>query len=280
MAVQATPPANGKPNRKPERNPVKNLMFHLRSLRKFIRSVASIFTTCACLTLVFSCTAFAKGKTDPIEGDPDSGSVADEICELEQRIVLEGLVDVCALDPSIMVDIAFARPDNFIGENVYGDFAKAYLRPEAAWKLVQASEILQERYPHLRILVVDALRPRSVQHMMWKIVAGTPMQPYVANPYSGSMHNYGAAVDVTLYDTQSGEPLDMGTPYHFFGTLAQPILEKKYLRKGKLSEDQVRNRLILRNAMSEAGWLALNIEWWHFDAFPREHVRKRYTIVE
>ena len=252
-------------------------MFHLRSIRKSVRSAAFILTIGACTALVAHCTAWAKGRLDPID-NPQADAA--DICELEQRIILEGLVDVCTLDPSIMVDIAFAKQENIIGQNVYGAFARAYLRPEAAWKLARASEILQISHPNLRLMVIDALRPRSVQHAMWKIVADTPLQPYVANPYSGSMHNYGAAVDVTLFDTRTGEQLDMGTPFHYFGSLAQPILENRYLRKGKLSEHHINNRLILRNAMSEAGWRVLNIEWWHFDAFDRDHVRRNYSIVE
>jgi len=242
-------------------------MFHLRSIRQSVRCAAFILAVGTCSAIVCFYTAFAKGRIDPLADLPDAEL---EICELEQRVILEGLVNVCTLDPSIMVDIVFAGPENIIGENVYGDFAKAYLRPEAAWKLARASEILQTRHRHLRILVADALRPRSVQHTMWTILAGTPLQLYVANPFSGSMHNYGTAVDVTLYDMEAGQPLDMGTPMHYFGALSQPILENHYLRKGKLSERQIQNRLILRNA----------IEWWHFDAFTRDYVRRTYTIIE
>jgi zinc D-Ala-D-Ala dipeptidase len=256
-------------------------MFHvpfpLRSIGKSFQSAAFIITTGACIALVLSYTAFAKGRIDP---DRDARKGVSDICELEQKVILDGLVDVNVLDPSIMVDLVFATPVNFIGENVYGTFTRAYLRPKAAKKLVRASEILQERHPHLRLLVVDALRPRSVQHVMWDIVAGTPMQRYIANPYAGSMHNYGTAVDVTLFCTQNEEALDMGTPFHYLGSLAQPILENQYLRKGRLNEQQIENRRILRNAMREAGWYGLNIEWWHFDAFPRDHVRRTYTIIE
>lgn len=199
---------------------------------------------------------------------------------LELRLIQQGLVNIQALDPSIMVDLKYAGIDNFMEVNAYGDFTRAYLRPEAAIKLIRASEILQERHPGLRLLVVDALRPRSVQHKMWNIVSNTPMQPYVANPHSGSMHNYGAAVDVTLYDAGKKEPLDMGTPVDYFGPLAQPALESEFFRQGKLSETQVKNRLLLRTIMLEAGWHMINIEWWHFDAFPLDYIRQNFTIVE
>jgi D-alanyl-D-alanine dipeptidase len=199
---------------------------------------------------------------------------------LEKRLIREGLVNVRTLDPTIIVDLKYAREDNFMGKAVYGDFNRAYLRPAAARKLAKASEILRSRFRNLRILVGDALRPRSVQCKMWELVVNTPMQRYVANPATGSMHNYGAAVDVTLYDVMTGKRLDMGTPLDHFGPLAQPAMEARYLRSGKLTKTQVANRVILRNAMLNAGWRILRIEWWHFNAFPKHYVRKHYAIVE
>ncbi len=44
---------------------------------------------------------------------------------------------------------------------------------------------------------------------MWKVVKGTSAQRYVANPKRGSVHNYAAAVDLTLVDAQKNE-MDMG----------------------------------------------------------------------
>ncbi len=49
---------------------------------------------------------------------------------------------------------------------------------------------------------------------MWSKV---PRPTYVANPYGkGSIHNKGAAVDVTLV-TLDGCFVDMGSDYDFFG---------------------------------------------------------------
>jgi zinc D-Ala-D-Ala dipeptidase len=214
----------------------------------------------------------------PVTRPQASGAV--EIRDLEQRMLQNGLVDVQRLDPSIRVDLKYANAHNFMGANVYDGLSRAYLRPSAAAKLIRASELLQQRHAELRLLVIDAVRPRSVQHKMWKRVAGTPMQRYVANPHSGSMHNYGTAVDVTLYCTEAGEALDMGTPVDHFGPLAHPNLESKFLQEGKLSAQQIANRRILRSAMRDAGWIVLPIEWWHFDAFPVKYTRRTYSIIE
>ena len=49
---------------------------------------------------------------------------------------------------------------------------------------------------------------------MWDKV---PEATYVANPYEGgSIHNKGAAVDITL-ETLEGRYVEMGTDYDFFG---------------------------------------------------------------
>ena len=71
---------------------------------------------------------------------------------------------------------------------------------------------------------------------MFEIV---PNPVYVADPKKGSIHNYGCAVDLTVYDLASKKPLDMGTKYDFFGDLAYPRLEYKMLKEGKLTKEQV-----------------------------------------
>jgi D-alanyl-D-alanine dipeptidase len=40
------------------------------------------------------------------------------------------------------------------------------------------------------------------------------------------------------------------------------------------------NRLVLRKAMTEAGFLQLSHEWWHYNALPEPEVRKKYKIIE
>jgi D-alanyl-D-alanine dipeptidase len=257
-------------------------MLHRFEIKKIFTRVSFILPTWAIITFFLSQTAISQ-ETAGIEGNLALVKVEKEMAEIsvfERQLMKEGLINVGLLDPTLMVDLKYAREDNFMGLNVYGDFKCAYLQPEAAWKLVRASQILRERHPELRILVGDAFRPRSVQYMMWKLVEATPMQPYVANPESGSMHNYGAAVDVTLFNVKTGKQLDMGTPFDYFGPLAQPRLEARFLREGKLSQGQIENRLILRNAMVDSGWYPINIEWWHFNAFPRDYIRRNYSIIE
>lgn len=179
----------------------------------------------------------------------------------------------------LAIDLRYATTNNFVGKNMYGKFNRAYLHRLAADKLAKAEQNLRRDHPRYRLVIFDALRPRSVQYLLWEQVKGTDKQTYVANPAGGSIHNFGFAVDISVLD-ENGRELDMGTPYDDFTPLSQPQLEEKHLKEGRLTEAQIRNRRILRKAMEEAGFIQLPVEWWHYDALPKSEVRSRYKIVE
>ena len=198
---------------------------------------------------------------------------------LEAQLQRAGLVNVQRLDSSIQVELKYASLDNFMHANVYGDLRVCYLQREAAAMLARAQGLLRQRHPGFSLKVFDGARPRRVQRIMWQLVRGTDRQKYVADPALGSMHNFGAAVDLTLTDGK-GRDLDMGTPYDFFGELAQPRYEGRFLKEGRLAREQVAHRHLLRNTMIAAGFVPIPNEWWHFDAFSHQVVRQRYRLLE
>jgi D-alanyl-D-alanine dipeptidase len=198
---------------------------------------------------------------------------------LERQLQNQGLVNIKSLSPGILVDLKYSTTDNFLGEDTYGDLEDCYLQKEAAEKLAKAQTILQRKHPELTLLVYDGARPRSIQRKMWALVEGTDTQDYVANPERGSVHNFGSAVDLTVAKLD-GTPLDMGTAFDYFGDLAQPRLEEKFLKSGQLTEEQIKNRLILRMAMTDAGFQSISVEWWHFNAVPVKVARSKYKIIE
>lgn len=201
------------------------------------------------------------------------------VVSFEKELLSKGLIDIQQVDSTIKIDLKYAGTDNFMKSNVYGEFKKGYLQRDAALKLVEANRLLKKNRPDLSLLVLDALRPRHVQQKMWSLLQGTPMQRYVANPRSGSMHNYGCAVDITIVN-QNGARLDMGTPVDHFGKLSEVRLENTFLKQGKLTEQQVENRRLLRQVMVSAGFNPIPIEWWHFEAFEKKFIRKTYSIIE
>ena len=179
----------------------------------------------------------------------------------------------------LTIDLKYASANNFVGQNMYGDFNKAYLHRIAAAKLAKAIKNLEGINPKFKLIVYDALRPRSVQFILWDKVKGSEQEKYVANPKGGSIHNYGFALDISIVD-ESGKELDMGTPYDDFTELAQPRFEEKFLQLGKLNAQQIKNRRLLRKVMEDAGFIQLPLEWWHFDALPKAEVRTKFRIVE
>lgn len=203
------------------------------------------------------------------------------ISVIERTCMESGLVDVQKLDSTISVNLKYSTSDNFLCLDVYDDFNKCYLQPDVALKLVNAQKILRKRYPYYFLVVFDAVRPRSVQARMWDTIA-VPLaerSKYVSNPKNGSLHNFGAAVDLSIID-ENGIELDMGTPYDYFGELAYPREEDRMIKEGKLSHQQLLNRDILRTVMLEAGFLAITTEWWHFNSCLRAEAFEKYQIIE
>lgn len=222
--------------------------------------------------------------------DPDDTVTAVRVAEkpgpavlspIEKKLVAAGLVDIRAVDSGIVVDLKYSTCENFLFMDVYGDLNKAYLQPDVAQKLEQAQLNLRSAYPYYSLLVFDAVRPRSIQRTMWDTIAVPPGErsKYVSNPQNGSLHNFGAAVDLSIID-ENGIELDMGTPYDYFGELAYPREEQRLLHEGRLSHLQLINRGILRDAMQRAGFSPISTEWWHFNSCSRNEAMLKYKIVE
>jgi D-alanyl-D-alanine dipeptidase len=230
-----------------------------------------------------------KEKTDSLEiknsAAKDSAVIpavkTKTVSALEMQLRNAGLVNVQELDSTIRIDLRYSTPENFVGMDVYGDFDKCFLQPDVANKLVKAQKILRKKYPFYSLIVFDAVRPLHIQRKMWDTLVLPPGQKakYLSNPDSGSLHNYGAAVDLGIID-ENGILLDMGTPFDFFGDKAHPEKEQELLASGELTERQVLNREILRDVMRQAGFFGIQTEWWHFNSCRRETAAQIYKIVE
>jgi len=207
-------------------------------------------------------------------------ALAESDCSFEKKLIQHSLIDINTIDSTILVELVNSSTMNMLGEDLYGCLTKAYLQPQVAQMVVRAQKRLQAKHPSYSLKILDATRPRSVQKKMWAKVKGTSLQHYVANPKRGSMHNYGAAVDITIVDGDKQE-LAMGEP-----DIRTPIIGKtneqiqKYLNSIKLTERQKENRQLLKGVLVGVGFYPLKHEWWHFRAFSKEKVRRRFKIVE
>jgi len=200
--------------------------------------------------------------------------------ELEKVFILLKLTNIHTLDSSIQVDLRYASENNFMKMNMYGQLDQAYLQLDVVKKLVKAQQLLKNRQPHYSLIIFDATRPLSIQQLMWdKIKVPAHMRSkYLSDPKYGSLHNYGAAVDVSIVD-ENGKLLDMATPFDSFEKMAYPFYQERYYKAGKLTEEQYRNRRLLQSVMKKAGFMTITTEWWHFNSCYRKQADKWYPKV-
>lgn len=198
---------------------------------------------------------------------------------LESYLQTKNLVNVSAMDNSIRSELKYATTDNFTKTILYDTLLNIYLHPLAADKLIKAQKYLKTLHADYSLLVYDAVRPLSIQKKMYKVVQNTPYAAYVANPTRTGLHNYGMAVDLTICD-KDGTPLDMGTPFDFFGSAAGINKEAELIQKGVLTNKQVKNRELLRKVMIHAGFKTIRGEWWHFNAVSITEARQSYKVIE
>jgi zinc D-Ala-D-Ala dipeptidase len=164
------------------------------------------------------------------------------------------LVDLTTVDPAIKLDIRYATSDNFMGFPLY-ERAGAYLQRPAAEALGRAQKALAAQ--GYGLLIHDAYRPWFVTKMFWD---ATPPEDhvFVADPAQGSRHNRGCAVDLTLYDLKTGQPVEMTGRYDEMSTRSYADFPGGTSRQRAL-------RAILRTAMEAQGFTVYPQEWWHFD---------------
>lgn len=203
-------------------------------------------------------------------------------CEWDVYLKSNHLVNIKEVDSSLKIELKYSTEDNFMKKDVYGCLENCYLQIDVAEKLKNAQQYLKEINPQLSLLIYDGVRPRSIQQYMWDIL-DMPIHKkvkFVSNPKKGSLHNFGAAVDITLFDLDSLKPLDMGTPYDYIGVEAWPTKEKLMLENGVLTAQQIENRKLLRKVMIKAKFFNIQTEWWHFNSCYRKKALELYEIIE
>lgn len=164
------------------------------------------------------------------------------------------LVDLTTLDPTIKLDIRYATANNFLGTPLYTS-ARAFMQRPAAEAVARAHrELAKQGYG---LLIHDAYRPWFVTKIFWD---ATPPKDhiFVADPAAGSRHNRGCAVDLTLYDRATGEPVPMVGGYDEFSDRSYPDYPGGTSR-------QRWHRDLLRGGMEAQGFTVYEAEWWHFD---------------
>jgi len=174
--------------------------------------------------------------------------------------------------PDAILEIRYYSTFNFIGTRINGyEEPVALVTKEAANALKAVSDdLLQSGY---RLKIYDAYRPqRAVDHFVaWaEDLDDTKMKSYFYPELDKSVlfdqgyiarqsgHSRGSTIDLTLFDMKTQKEVDMGGTFDYFGELSHPDFTDG------LTDEQIANRNILRDAMVRHGFRPLDTEWWHF----------------
>jgi zinc D-Ala-D-Ala dipeptidase len=225
-------------------------------------------------------------------------------CSTTAAQVPASFVDVSQTDSSIVMDIRYAGPHNFIGEKIDGyDAPKCLLTREAAKSLAEVQADLK-RFS-LSLKVYDCYRPqRSVdrfvewgkalndQRMKAEFYPNEEKKDVFDDGYIAkkSSHSRGSTVDLTIVPIplpqqekyRQGQKLsscelpankrfkdnsiDMGTGFDCFSELSHP-------ENPEIGSQQRTGRALLRIIMEKHGFASYDKEWWHFtlkdEPFPK-----------
>lgn len=221
-----------------------------------------------------------------------------------EKDAISDFVDIKDVEPSIIVEMRYFTPHNFVGEKIRGyETPKCLLTKEAAKALADAQAELKSF--SLSFKIYDCYRPqRAVDHFVeWaKDLNNTKMKKefyptveksslfssgYIA---SKSGHSRGSTVDLTIIpmprpkeaEYKSGDPLhecylpegrrfkdagiDMGTGFDCFSELS-------HTTNPKIGLKQRINRMLLKTIMEKHGFVNYDKEWWHYtlkdEPFPK-----------
>lgn len=223
----------------------------------------NIFTLASLFLIAVACSGKQSNSTEIPAADLQ-GDTINQVPDLAQEDPPAILQDTVGLADSAFVNLAwfgeafaydmrYATDNNFTGKTVY-PCAVCKIRYAAAKALLRAADSLQVAGGY-RIQFFDCYRPVDVQRTFWEIF---PNAQYVANPNtSGSVHNRGMAVDITLVDAE-GNPLDMGTDFDHFE-------EEAHHDFTELPEEVLANRSLLKSTMESVGFRSIRTEWWHYN---------------
>lgn len=199
----------------------------------------------------------------------------------------EGFVYLKEIIPDILIDAKYYTGDNFLGRQVVGyEDNTAIILEESAYALKRIQQILLKN--NLSLLVFDAFRPqRAVDDFVtWVNSEELPVnkeqffpdinkneligQGYIA---SLSSHSKGNTIDLTIFDLQTGQPLDMGSSFDYFGEIS-------HFETTNITSLQVANRQLLRDVMMNEGFLPYSKEWWHFSYNSSQYTNAdRYDFI-
>lgn len=201
---------------------------------------------------------------------------------MERHDLPKGFVYAKEALPNCLEDAKYAGYDNFLGRPVVGYETGCVVLSEAVAEGLKKAEPIFARMGY-GMLLYDSYRPqravddfvawgedvadqaRKERHYPHIEKADMFRLGYVA---TRSGHTRGCAVDLTLVDLKTGEPIDMDGWFDLMDNTSG------YGAEG-VSEAGAANRTILRSVMEQCGFRGIRSEWWHFiiqpEPFPDQY---------
>ena len=194
----------------------------------------------------------------------------------------EGFVYASEIIPDLNVELRYYTDNNFVGDTIDGYKSNKLILTKAAAKALRKvqSELQND---NLCLLVYDGYRPqRAVNHFVkWAKNLDDTINKQIFYPEvekqhlfksgyiaSKSGHSRGSTIDLTIIDGNTGKPLDMGSPFDFFGKIS-------WVSNEDLTKKQRKNRDKLQEVMIEHNFRNYSKEWWHFtlrwEPFPKTY---------
>lgn len=175
--------------------------------------------------------------------------------------------------------MSYATVENFTGEIVAGYKArKAFMAKAPAEALCKVIADAKEK--GLGIKIFDSYRPAKAVAFFQAWAKRPETNPEIKKLYypdysrtqlfelgyiaKQSSHSKGSAVDLTLFELESGRDLDMGTGFDYFGELS-------HTENPNVTEAQKRNRMLLKELMEGRGFRNFSQEWWHYSYRPEPY---------
>jgi zinc D-Ala-D-Ala dipeptidase len=162
------------------------------------------------------------------------------------------MLDLRQLIPAAHFDVRYATANNLVKKAVYPT-ADVFMRKPAALALLQVQKSVEKL--GYGLLFFDGYRPYSVTVLFYETIKDTI---YVADPKRGSRHNRGMAIDLSLYDLTTGNPLPMPSAY-------DETNERAFHNYMGGDSTASANRGLLKAVMESAGFSIYAAEWWHYD---------------
>lgn len=183
--------------------------------------------------------------------------------------------------------LVYATTENFLGRVVAGYHPDAVhvclMTPKSALALCQVQSQLNQS--GVGLFIFDSYRPlravRDFKHWMQAPVAdGYELErkkihyPHIEKNQLAELgyvndtlsnHCFGDTVDLSLIHLTTHELLDMGACFDYFDEISHATATIEQLGKHVFQ-----NRMLLSNAMQEAGFLPYPKEFWHFTYHERE----------